>query len=111
LTFDDEVKRSQFLEPVSGVLTTCQPHLSSITKYSHGKLVELDEDFMPDSSIFEDGQSVRIHLDHLSCFGIRRHGGPVKVLFGVGMPVANCGGGGSDESGSGVCGTRGEVRS
>ena len=62
---------------------------------SHGKLIELDQNFMPNSSIFKDGQSVRIHLFYLTRFGIRREGGSMIVFLGMGVTVTysrSCGG-------------------
>jgi hypothetical protein len=114
LTFDYEVKSSEFLESMSSVLTTISaiaPHESITRKDLHGKLVELDEDFMPDACILKDSQSIRIHLHHLSSHGVRRHSRPVKVLFGGRLSVAYGSSGGRNEPGGGVGRTSGEVGS
>jgi hypothetical protein len=73
----------------------------------HRKLVELDQDFMPNSSIFKDGQSIRIHLLHLTRLSVRRESGSMVVFLGVRVAESYSGSGGGSEAGGGVDCARG----
>lgn len=99
------------MSSVLTIISATVPHGSFTRNDPHGKLVELDEDFMPDACILKDSQSIRIHLHHLPSHGVRRHSRPVKVLFGGRLSVAYGSSGGRNETRGGVGRTSGEVGS
>jgi hypothetical protein len=68
----------------------------------HSKLVELDQDFMPNTRIFKDGQSIRIHLLHLTRLSVRRESGSMIMFLGVRVAESYNGGRGGSEAGGGV---------
>jgi hypothetical protein len=104
----DKVKSSNFLQSMSFILTTNQLRARPRGKEnSHGKLVELDQDFMPNSSIFKYRQPIRIHLLDLSRLGIRRQGGSMIVFLGVRVTESDSGSCGGSEAGGGVDCARG----
>jgi len=92
---------------MSFILTTNQLLLWSGDADLHSKLVELDQDFMPNSSIFKDSQSLRIHLLHLTRLSVRRQGGSMIVFLGMGMSESYSGSCGGSEAGGGVDCARG----
>jgi hypothetical protein len=90
------------------VLTTSQSSATLLIDL-HGELVELYQHLMPDSFLFENGQSLRIHLLDLTSFGIRRKSGSMLVFFSVEMTVSDCSSGGRCEVGSGIDCSGGEA--